>query len=283
LKEKEILPGRRHGGRKAIVLLGLLFAGGVLAAPKTSFSGSLLTVYQAALTHDPQLASARAQYQSEQERVPQARAGLLPSLALTGTGSRTHERIGLPGLNRPLDQQYNDWQYGIQISQPLLKPASWYHLREAHDSVQAAYWQLASARLDLMVRTTLLYFLVLRNTRKLATIQLEIKADQARRQQVKSELSAGISSLLDVNQVEAAYWQDRVKLIRQQGELRESYAKIEALTGQSIRTLRRLNKQVDLTTTVGQRSLTDWMNSVAHHNPKILTALATRQAALENV
>ena len=58
----------------------------VLAAGAAS-GEDLLQIYREAQKSDPQLASARAGWEATQERVPQARAGLLPSVSATGAAN----------------------------------------------------------------------------------------------------------------------------------------------------------------------------------------------------
>ena len=94
-----------------------------LALALAGLSGSatgedLVQIYADALTSDPTLAAARANWAATQQAVPQARAGLLPAVSLLGTGNeqdfnenlrtdpqtRFHQRFGqrrLHGFGKP--------------------------------------------------------------------------------------------------------------------------------------------------------------------------------------
>ena len=61
--------------------LAAIFAAGAAAAE------DLLQIYREAQKSDPQLASARAGWEATQEKVPQARSGLLPSVSATGAAN----------------------------------------------------------------------------------------------------------------------------------------------------------------------------------------------------
>ena len=50
----------------------------------------LLQVYREALANDPALAAARANWEATQERVPQARAGLLPDVSLSANANANY-------------------------------------------------------------------------------------------------------------------------------------------------------------------------------------------------
>ena len=50
----------------------------------------LLQIYREALRADPAIAAAKANWEATQEKAPQARAGLLPSVSATGSGNVYH-------------------------------------------------------------------------------------------------------------------------------------------------------------------------------------------------
>jgi len=61
----------------SLALVATLAAGSAAAE-------DLLQIYREAQKSDPQIAAARAFWEATQERVPQARSGLLPSVSATG-------------------------------------------------------------------------------------------------------------------------------------------------------------------------------------------------------
>jgi outer membrane protein TolC len=66
-----------------------------VAALVVSASGraeDLMQVYREAQQNDPAIAAARANWEATQERVPQARAGLLPNVALSASAATKHAR-----------------------------------------------------------------------------------------------------------------------------------------------------------------------------------------------
>ena len=67
----------------AVLLAGAFFSQGAQAA-------DLLQVYQQALANDATYASARASAQAGRERVPQGRAGLLPTIAASEPNRVSH-------------------------------------------------------------------------------------------------------------------------------------------------------------------------------------------------
>ncbi len=79
-------------------LIALAFAGGALQVQ----AADLLQVYRDAVGFDAQYAAARASRDAGLEKLPQGRAGLLPTIGLTArdrTGTTSRQP---PGLPRPL-------------------------------------------------------------------------------------------------------------------------------------------------------------------------------------
>lgn len=73
-----------------VAALALAFSAGVHGA-------NLSETYREALAHDAQYASARASYRATQEKLPQARAGLLPSVSADAYIRRNDVESSLPG------------------------------------------------------------------------------------------------------------------------------------------------------------------------------------------
>ncbi|HXS53847.1 MAG TPA: TolC family protein, partial [Usitatibacter sp.] len=116
----------------------------------------LLQVYRDSLTSDPVYQSARAQYQSSIEALPQARAGYLP--VLTGQASAFRNDVqfeSVPSL------AYNTTTYAVTLSQPVFRLQNWIAIGEAKQQVVQAEAALASAGSDLIVRVAQAYFDVL--------------------------------------------------------------------------------------------------------------------------
>src|SRR3954454_16193876 len=102
--------------RGIAILAGALCAG-------AGFAPDLLPIYREALIQDSTYAGAKAQYIGSQERLPPARALLLPSVTF---GAATHyndvnaDYPNSPGLI-PGRFDFYDYNYGINLTQPLYR------------------------------------------------------------------------------------------------------------------------------------------------------------------
>src|SRR3954465_7822802 len=95
----------------------------LLGSGESAFATDLLTIYREARTQHSTYAGAKAQYIGSQERLPQARALLLPSVHLGSAhhyNAVTADYPTSPGL---VSGHFNfyDYNYGGNVAQPLYR------------------------------------------------------------------------------------------------------------------------------------------------------------------
>ena len=130
----------------------------------------LMQIYREAQRNDPTLAGARASWLATQERVPQARAGLLPSVSAVGNVNANEGRSTVYSDPRFVnDNVYAASSFSISAAQPLFRPQNVAALSQAQRQVEQADFTLAQQQQDLMLRVTVAYFDVL-----LAEVNVEL-------------------------------------------------------------------------------------------------------------
>jgi len=77
-----------------------------LALSPLTYAADFAAVYQLAKENDSAFAEARAKFEAAQEKIPQGRAGLLPTVSLSGNTTYNREDVD----NRTRRTQ-NDWGY----------------------------------------------------------------------------------------------------------------------------------------------------------------------------
>ena len=98
-----------------------------LAASGWAQAADLLETYRAAQSNDPVFAAARAAQQAGQEKLPQGRALLMPSVNLSANSTfndQTTRYLGaspFPGGT----QRYNSHGYAVNLTQPLFRQQNW--------------------------------------------------------------------------------------------------------------------------------------------------------------
>ena len=156
-------PGRRPAGPSPVLtlavratrLLGsMTLAGGCALAAQAQ---SLAELHQTAKRYDAAYLAAQAQYQASLAKAEQARAGLLPSAALSATANFSD----LDSSVDTQDKNYNNQTLQLSASQPLYRPANRLAHEQARKSLEAAEAQLEAASQELVVRSAQAYFDVL--------------------------------------------------------------------------------------------------------------------------
>ena len=100
---------------------------------------SLLDIYNEALENDPQFKAAEFSYLSGKEIKNQGRAGLLPSITLSGQTSWTeYYQLG------ELQNEYNSFNQSARLIQPLIRLDSWFNYRRTKFLTDAAEADLVS-------------------------------------------------------------------------------------------------------------------------------------------
>lgn len=138
-----------RSGKKWTLSLGVLtvFVGGV-----SSHASSLPQLANDAFAHDAKLASAEAQFRAGLEKEPEARAALLPHLALSQSAFRNS--INVP--DQP-SAQYSTVGSTLSLNQSVFKWDDWEIYQESRLSVIASGIAFASAKQDLLLRVAQAY------------------------------------------------------------------------------------------------------------------------------
>ncbi len=130
---------------------GALLAG-IASAGQAWSLDSLADAYRSALRSDPIFLSAQAQYRSTLEKLPQARAGLLPSLGLNANQSSNRAEVKYAEQFADINRQFRINGWNVSLSQPLFRMANILQYGRAQLQVEQAGVQLDMAREDLAVR-----------------------------------------------------------------------------------------------------------------------------------
>ena len=128
--------------------------------PEATGFMDLSEAYRLALQNDATLRAARAAAESRGERVPQARAQLLPSLRGSVTRYQNKLDSTTPGLlGQPITghEEYKSYQRALVLRQPLFRPYQWADLRQAHAEREEAQQNLLQETQNLAVRVATAY------------------------------------------------------------------------------------------------------------------------------
>ena len=181
-----------------------LLAAAFFAGP--AFATDLLTIYREAQVQDSTYAGAKAQYIGTQEKLPQARALLLPSINLGAAVHYNDVQADYPSSVFPSGRRdYYDYNYGVNITQPLYRPQNNASYEQAKVQVRQAQNQLSAAGQDLITRVAQGYFDVLLARVNLSTIRSQKSAVAEQLEQAKRNFIVGTATITDSREAQARY------------------------------------------------------------------------------
>src|SRR5437660_11808667 len=202
----------------------------------------LLQIYRDALANDPTLASARANWLAIQEAVPQARAGLLPSVTLVANANRQnfYEKLHTdPSVS--VTENFPAYNYTVSASQPLYRKQNIVALDQAKQTVGQSDFVLASVRQDLIVRVAQAYLDVLLARFNIELTESQKAAVSENLAQAKRNFEVGTATITDTNDAQAKYDQIVAQEISAQNDLDNKIATLRAIIGRTPNELKRLS------------------------------------------
>ena len=211
----------------------------IVSAP--SAAEDLMQIYREAQQNDPAIAAARANWEATQERVPQARAGLLPNVALSASANANYFGTNLDsdphvGINR----NFGLGGLTVSASQPLYRYANSVAYSQAVEQVQQADYTLASARQDLILRVAIAYFDVLLAQFSVEVTESQKAAVSEQLAQAKRNFEVGVATITDTNEAQAKYDSIVAQEISARNDLENKRTALRAIIGRAPADLRKL-------------------------------------------
>lgn len=262
-----------------LVSAGHVFVIAALAALAMSpvHAEDLVDVFVAAKDNDASVSAARASYRADRERVPQARAMLLPSVVASASTSKTETK--LPGYSGPesqvLEDGYNDNSWNAQLRQPVVNLSRWFGYGSAKAFVAASSYALEAREQDLIVRVADAYLNILRTRDRLDTTNAEVTAVKRQLEQVQQRFDVGLLAITDVLESQAAFDAALVRQIQAETNHYISFETLRTLTGRDYEELATLSGNLPVVNP-------DPMDEEAWVNAALATNLGI-QAAMEQL
>lgn len=194
-----------------------------------SFSEDLLALYKEALDKDPDFNSKKADLEISQEFLNQSRSLLLPQLRAVG-GTNWNEYY----QDRELENDYNTFSYGLNLSQPLFRLDTWFQTKQAKKNFQAAEARFAYQQQDLMIKVTQAYFKILSAQSSLKSAEATEKALENQYNTVLERFNVGAASRIELAESKSAYNQAQSNKVLASGNLEISFEELNSIVGRKI-------------------------------------------------
>jgi outer membrane protein len=251
------------------MLFGALFA----AAPAAS-AADLLDIYRQAKSADSTYSAARATWAGAQERIPQARAGLLPLASLSASTQQNDRAIRSRDDTTPrANSDFRSNAVSLSVTQPLYRRQNAIVYQQALTQVEQADAQLAIAAQDLILRAAQAYFDVLLAQDNVALAEAQKTAIAQQLEQAKRNFEVGTSPITDTDEAQARFDLTTAQLIGAVNELELRRRALEQVIAVSAPPLAPLSPRLELKTPV-PAAMDAWVQLAHRSNLQVRVALS---------
>lgn len=252
------------------IIHALLITGAILHTPL--HAADLMDVYREALEQDTLYSSARAAHQAAQEKLPQGRAGLLPTLTLQGIRRRQFiDRVGVPEV--VIDNQ----SLTITATQPLYRKENFAIYEQSKIQVAQADSQFIIAAQDLILRVAQAYFDVLATQINVEAAEAQKKAIGEQLGQAKRNFEVGTSTIVDTYEVQTRFDLALSQEIAVRNDLEIRKRTLQQIIGRMPESFIRPNEHAADLFTLKYVNMQDWITVAEQNN----LALKVQQAVYE--
>ena len=213
------------------------FLSGVLTGvPSLAHAHSLMDIYEKARTQDNQFVAAGKALEAALEKLPQARAGLLPAIGVVanknlqiGEGSFAGDGYsGVPYVSREI----RAWNWSAQLTQPIFRLSSWATYAQADAQVVQAKEQFFLAEQELIVRTAQVYFDLQLAMQSLQVAQAQLQAMHEQLTLAQRTYEVGMGTITDVHEATAKHALSLAQRVSALNDLTAKQAELEKLVGE---------------------------------------------------
>src|SRR3954464_12619069 len=241
------MAGRRPSIRRCRFIKGWAWALAAVALPAAA--EDFLQVYRDAQRYDAVYTGARYSLEAGRERIPQARALLLPALSFTANGAAvrieqesTNELLAPPFVRSPTTRGYT-----FSLSQPLYRPQNFAQYQQADWQVRQAEATFGQASQDLALRGAQAYFDIQAAQDTLTLVGAQKAAISEQLAQAKRNFEVGTATITDTHEAQARYDLIVAQEIVAQNDLESKRRALQAITGKEYAALVPLRRDVKLT------------------------------------
>ena len=271
------MPFKLCVGRSGLVLATLLAAAPVSAA-------DLVQVYRQALAYDAQYAAARAAAEAGREKLPQALAGLLPTIGATGNTfwNDTHYKATIGPDRQSYQNKYNSHSFGVNLTQPLFRWQNYVQYDQSKLLLMQTEANLAQAGQDLILRVAQAYFDVLFAIENLRAVQANKTAIAQQLEQAKKNFEVGTATITDTYESQSRFDLATAQEIAADNDLEVKRYALRVLVGKDPGELNRLRPKAVIEPPQPAR-MEPWVEAAERDSFVVQAQQAAAEAAAKGV
>lgn len=272
-------PGRRLFKR-------LTLAAALAAATLPASAIDLVQAYNAALEQDSTLRAARAGADARRERLPQARAQLLPNLSLSATRFRNRLESTTPGfLGQPVTSnlRYGSSNETLTLRQPVFRMYQLADYRQAQAQVDDANATLDHEVQNVAIRVSSAYFEALLTEEQLALILAQKTSYTTQLDSARKRFAAGSGIRTDIDEAQAALDMNVAQELEARQNVDFTRRQLQTLINQPVDGLASIDPQKLKLIPPDPNRVEDWTARAEQNSPEIQALNAQLEAARQEV
>jgi len=261
-------------------LLAFAAAAGLLCGP--AWSLDLSQAYGEALAQDSTIRAVRAATDARRERLPQARAQLLPNLSASVSRYRNWLERTSPDASGQLvtaNLRYTSSSEALTLRQPLFRMYQMADYRQAQAQVDDAEATLERETQNVGVRVSGAYFEALLAEEHLALVLAQKTAYTTQFDAAQKRLGAGFGTRTDIDEARAALDLNLAQELEARQNLDFTRRQIQSLVNRPIDRLAPLDSSRMRLVRPSPDRLEDWVEQAEINSPELQSLVAQVEAA----
>jgi len=194
------------------------------------FAGDLLEVFRLAQQKDPTYQAGRYALEAVQEKLPQARANLLPQISASDGRSRSNGQY-LFGIPPESERNINASNRTLQLVQPLIRAQYWETYSQAEYQIEQASAQFALVEQELVLRVAQAYFDVDVAKESLKVADAQVLAVKQQLDLNKKGFASGTNAITEVHEAQARFDLARSQRVAAKNDIDSKVAELEKIVG----------------------------------------------------
>ena len=266
--------------------LACALAGAAAASWAQALTMDLKQVYQAALEQDATIRASRAAADSGRERLPQARAGLLPQISASAGRNNNNLDTTAPNiLGTPVttNDKYLSDNKTLQLRQPLVNIQRWLQFQQAKSVVEEVEANLDRDLQNLVVRVAGAYFEALMSDEQLDLVLAQKKTYTALVDAAKKGLAAGSGTRTDIDDAQSRLDMAAAQELEARQNQDLARRQLQLLVNQPVDQIAKLNVAALRLSAPMPANLDDWTRKAEQASPEIRAMQARLDAARREV
>jgi TolC family type I secretion outer membrane protein len=252
------------------------------AMPASAQPLTLSQAYRAAMEQDATIRAVRATTDAKRERLPQARAQLLPNISASASRNKndlTSTTPGFGGLPVTEDQKYTSSSRALTIRQPIFRPFQLADYKQAGAQVADANAQLDKETQNVAVRVVTAYLEALLAQEQLSLVLAQKNTYATQLDSARKRYAAGAGVRTDIDEAQARLDLAAARELEARQNVDYTRRALQVLVNMPVTALAPLDPgKLKLTRPTPDR-LEDWTQRAEITSPEIRSLAAQREAA----